>query len=70
MIYRLFGALHLGVHPLLVASVGIPIPQREIAARDMNTNPMAALKDVARWQQLDCIFIDFTGLQQLRRLPD
>ena len=39
--------LYLGIHALFVTSVGIPVPEREVAARQVDANAVSFQKDIA-----------------------
>src|SRR5215813_15209818 len=51
-----------------LARVVVAIEAREIAARDVDANPVSGLEDVARRPQVNHIFVDFIRLYRLRAL--
>ena len=58
------------VHRLFVAGVGVAVPHGEVAAGDMDPNPMPLQEDIAGRHQVDGVLVDLPRPQQLGRFPD
>src|SRR6266571_9168089 len=52
----------------VTTGIGIAVPAREIAARDVQADTMPSLEDIARGPQIYLILVGFAGFDQRRRL--
>ena len=50
------------------AGVGVPVEPREVAAGNLQPDPMPLLEHVAGGPEVDGVLVDFAGLDEARRL--
>ena len=53
-----------------MSRVGISVPHRKVAARNMDADAVTFLKDVGSCHQIDGVLFDFSRRQKARRLPN
>ena len=69
MIDRLGGHFEFGIHAKLVPRVGVPVVMRKVAARNLHSDLMALLEDVAARPKINREFISVAGVHQPWCLP-
>ena len=64
MVHRLTGRAHLGAEAGAFAGIQVALVAREVAARDLDSDPVPGLEDVAGLPQVDRVFVNLAGLNR------